>query len=153
MSTRYFERYKPHALALGVGICVLLLINAVVSNPTLGQAQSGLRMMRQEADAVLANGGKVIDRDTVAKYGVARLGFVIAAEGWSSALKQRYINTLIERNWTRLPGNDIRLCKGSTMVTLRTDAGMIGNQSVNTLQFLFDGWTKKECAKVTTAGS
>lgn len=103
--------------------------------------------MQQEADTVLANGGKVLDVESSAKFGSARIGIVLASEGWSSVLKQRYISTLTSRKWIKLAGD--RFCKDGVLVSLRTDAGIIQMQSVHALDFVFDGATKRECASVS----
>lgn len=105
--------------------------------------------MRQEADILLLNGGRVLDSESTAKYGSAHLGIVLASEGWSSALKQRYIDILTSREWIKLPGDEIQFCKDSVLVTLRIHAGMFQKQSVHALDFVFDDATRRECASVS----
>ena len=142
----WLSRYKHLVIASTIGIWTLVVVSALFSNPSLNQAQLKLSEMNTDLDSLLVQGGKVVSSTKVAKYGRAHASRVIAMEGWSSALLARYVQTLQEKKWKRLPGPDLEFCRDGMLAVLKEDAGMLNKQSVNYLDVTFDAATIRKCS-------
>ncbi|MBM7124560.1 hypothetical protein ACFFJT_21110 [Dyella flava] len=82
-----------------IGIWCGGLSYALYINPSVTVTQSKLREMQQQASILLQNGGQVVYRDDLAKYGVASLLRGISFVSLSDAAYTKDIDGLVANGW------------------------------------------------------
>lgn len=88
-----------------------MVISAASTNPSQSSAREKLRIMSEDMDILMAQGGRVVSTTEIAKYGGAGTSRVIAMEGFSKILISKYKSELIRRGWRMLNRKPVEYCK------------------------------------------
>lgn len=147
-----WARYKVYVIALLICVWGALFFTAMSRNPSSGETQRQLVMMKSDMDALISHGGKVLNVYENAKYGGAILLLTLHDEGWSDNLVQMYEETLLKRDWKRLPGLSRAFCKNNAEARIVTNSGMKDGHGVNSLAMNFDAATITKCNVFSPAG-
>ncbi|MCP3657424.1 hypothetical protein [Herbaspirillum sp.] len=138
-------KFKSSLIAGAIFIWAIVLGAALMNNPSLSGAKSRLVIMKEEMDALLGQGGRVVDAEESAKYGGALLARLIGDEGWSRLLLQRYQETLVSRGWKRIQDTPILYCKDEILIKLQPNAGVTNGVGTNYIGMTYDASTIKRC--------
>lgn len=141
-----FVKFKAHLIAGWVLICLFLLLNALVSNPSSSKAATRLALMQEDMAILLGQGGKVVNETSNAKYGGAFLTRYLSDEGWSDSLLSRYQATLVSRGWSQLGRRPLKYCKDGILATLEPNHGVIDGVGINYVGMTYNAMTIQECA-------
>lgn len=109
---------KHYAIAFGVMLWLVVVIFAMVRNPSATDAGAKMTMMKADMRQMLANGGDVIHRSENAKFGGALLSILIRKEGWTEQLRKIYLKTLEDHGWRQIQAGVTSFCKEGVLVEI-----------------------------------
>ena len=133
---------KLFAVLLAMVGCVLLYRMSTNNPPLRGAAV--MAFIESDLEAVLKNGGKVIDHSSRVNLHSVHRTVRFMDEGWSAALRERDIATLQELGWVRRAPKV--LCKRGAQLTIGEGGSMYRGQGTNSLFFMYDRGSVKACA-------
>ena len=107
-------------------LVIVSLVRSCQSDPTQMQLFERLAMMRNDMQAVIGDGGRVVSYDDNRKTTFARvyIQLSIDKQTWSVDLQQAYRQTLLTRGWKQVRGaaGNLACCKSGAVAVISAPA-------------------------------
>lgn len=136
---------RRYVVALGVALWLLVVVYALIKNPSTSNSTKEMGVMRADMEALLSNGGVVVYRNENAKFGGALLSVLIRTDSWSPQLRDRDIETLINIGWQQRQLNHFSLCKNGILLEIQEDVGDYRNVSTVLISMRYNPTTVSAC--------
>ncbi|WP_175998879.1 hypothetical protein [Burkholderia stabilis] len=144
------EKLKTWLQLAVVAIFVVVAVSLVRScqaDPTQIQLFDRLAMMRNDMQAIIDGGGRVVRYDNNEKTTFAGVYLLVSIDRqtWTVDLQRIYGNTLLARGWVRvIRGSELSFCKNGAFASVTAPiAGRNGSISMT-----FDAASVSKCQKL-----
>ncbi|WP_141118788.1 hypothetical protein [Pandoraea sp. PE-S2R-1] len=136
---------KNYVMTLGVLLWLLVVIFAMVKNPSVTDANAKMSLMKVDMTAMLANGGDVIYRDENAKFGGALLMLMVRKAGWTEQRRDAYAKTLVNIGWHQIQTGPVKFCKAGMIAEIHPSVADYKGVPVVLIGMRYDATTIKSC--------
>ncbi|MCC7705478.1 hypothetical protein IGS59_24870 [Janthinobacterium sp. GW460P] len=124
-------------------IIFVVFVFSLIKNRTEISGHEKMIFMESDVNEILKNGGNVIARKPRSQRDSATYFLTFKDEGWSAALLQNNINTLLLLGWEKRPNNIF--CKKGVKLEIKEGQSMHQGQGTNTIDLFYSARTIKEC--------
>lgn len=138
-----------------IGLFVLVIVSFIrtcQSDPTQMELFDRLAMMRSDMQAVISDGGRVVDyynNNSKTTFARAHLMLTIDGKSWTVDLRRAHRETLLARGWKQVSGavENMSFCKSGAFAVISAPATTGGGY----VDMEFDANTIVQCRKALTA--
>ncbi|WFR82228.1 hypothetical protein P9875_14090 [Janthinobacterium rivuli] len=124
-------------------IIFIIFVFSFIKNRTDISGHEKMIFMENDVNEILKNGGNIIGKKPRAQRDSATYFLTLKDEGWSSALLQKNINTLLLLGWEKRRNNIF--CKKGVKLEIKEGQSMHQGQGTNTIDLFYSAKTIKEC--------
>ncbi|WP_431634709.1 hypothetical protein ACQVBX_13490 [Dyella sp. KULCS107] len=131
----WIKKFGPYIAAL---YAVIAIPYVLITTPSLSQSRSRLGVMEGDLREMFKNGGRIINRREVDKYGVASLSVEVVGELLSD-------EDLVRLGWTSIGLSGGGYCKDGIFLSVRISPQIFLGQKVLDLDFRYTSQTIATC--------
>lgn len=129
-------------------VAVISLVRSCQADPTQTQLFDQLAMMRDDMQAIINDGGRVVRYDNNGKTTFSRVYLLLSIERktWSVDLQRIYGNTLLARGWVMVKNEagERSFCKGGAFASVTAPA----TDRNGSIAMVFDAASISKCQKL-----